>query len=128
MAILKTDFDNRAVHLKQNVQLGEIAPLRCLRSFSIMEFADCIGVFEICREHEEALKEYAREKEEYELRRAAWKEQYKAASKKGNTVPDRPEDEPEEPKLRRLIVNDATFEALHQTMSENPAGILVNPG
>jgi putative DNA primase/helicase len=76
-------------------------------------------------EHEEALKDYARDKEEYELRRAAWKEQYKAASKKGNTAPDRPEDEPEDPKLRRLIVNDATFEALHQTMSENPAGILV---
>ena len=77
------------------------------------------------QEHEEALKDYAREKEEFELRRAAWKEQYKAASKKGNTAPDRPEDEPEEPRLRRLIVNDATFEALHQTMSENPAGILV---
>ncbi len=76
-------------------------------------------------QHEVALKDYALEKEEYELRRAAWKEQYKAASKKGNAAPDRPEDEPEEPKLRRLIVNDATFEALHQTMSENPAGILV---
>jgi putative DNA primase/helicase len=76
-------------------------------------------------EHEEALKDYAREKEEYELRRAAWKEQYKAASKKGDAAPDRPEDEPQQPKLRRLIVNDATFEALHQTMSENPAGILV---
>lgn len=76
-------------------------------------------------EHEEALKDYAREKEEHELRRAAWKEQYKAASKKGSAAPERPEDEPEEPKLRRLIVNDATFEALHQTMSENPAGILV---
>jgi hypothetical protein len=76
-------------------------------------------------EHEEALKDHAREKEEYELRRAAWREQYKAASKKGSAAPDRPEDEPEEPKLRRLIVNDATFEALHQTMSENPAGILV---
>jgi putative DNA primase/helicase len=76
-------------------------------------------------EHEEALKDYAAEKEKYELRRAAWKEQYKAASKKGNVAPDRPEDEPEEPKLRRLIVNDATFEALHQTMNQNPAGILV---
>src|SRR5947207_745844 len=29
------------------------------------------------------------------------------------------------PRLRRLIVNDATFEALHHTMSENLAGILV---
>jgi len=76
-------------------------------------------------EHEEALKGYARDKEEYELKRAAWKEQFKAASKKGSAAPGRPEDEPEEPKFRRLIVNDATFEALHQTMSENPAGILV---
>jgi putative DNA primase/helicase len=75
--------------------------------------------------HEDMLKDYALAKEEYELRRAAWKELYKAASKKGNAAPDRPEDEPKEPKLRRLIVNDATFEALHQTMSENPAGILV---
>ncbi len=76
-------------------------------------------------EHEEAQKDYAREKEEYELRRAAWREQYKANTKKGKAAPDRPEDEPDEPKLRRLIVNDATFEALHQTMSENPAGILL---
>ena len=76
-------------------------------------------------EHEEALKEYTREEEEYELRRAAWKEQYKVASKKKTALPGRPEEEPDEPKLRRLIVNDATFEALHQTMSENPAGILV---
>ena len=61
------------------------------------------------------------EKEKYELRRAAWREQYKAASKKGNAEPACPEDEPEEPKWRRLIVNDATPEALHRTMSENPA-------
>jgi putative DNA primase/helicase len=77
------------------------------------------------RGHEDALKGYAREKEQQGLRRAAWKEQFKAASKKGNAAPDRPESELEEPKLRRLIVNDATFEALHQTMSDNPAGILL---
>ncbi len=76
-------------------------------------------------EQEEALKNYALQKEKYELRHAGWKEQFKAASKKGNTTPARPEEERDEPKLRRLIVNDATFEALHQTMSENPAGILV---
>jgi putative DNA primase/helicase len=75
------------------------------------------------REHEEGLKEFAHENEEYELRRSAWKEQYKASAKKGGAAPQRPEDPPEEPKARRLIVNDATFEALHRTMSENPAGI-----
>jgi putative DNA primase/helicase len=77
------------------------------------------------REHEDALRDYAAEEEKYELRRAAWKDQYKLASKKGSAAPERPEDELAEPKLRRLIVNDSTFEALHETMSENPAGILV---
>jgi putative DNA primase/helicase len=75
--------------------------------------------------HEEALKEYELGKEEYELRRAAWKELYKANSKTGKASPDRPAHEPQEPKLRRLIANDGTFEALHQIMRENPAGILV---
>jgi hypothetical protein len=75
--------------------------------------------------HEAALKNYTWKREEYALHRAAWKEQYKAASKRGEAGPDRPEEDSEKPKLRRLIVNDATFEALHQTMSENPAGILV---
>jgi putative DNA primase/helicase len=77
------------------------------------------------REHDEALEDYGRGKEEHELRRAAWKEQFKAASKNGNAAPDRPTGEPNMPTLRRLVVNDATFEALHQTMSDNPAGILV---
>src|ERR1019366_1142351 len=75
--------------------------------------------------HEESLKNYALGQEEYELQHSVWKDQYKVASKKGNVAPDRPEGKPEEPKLRRLIVNDATFEALHETMSENPAGILL---
>lgn len=77
------------------------------------------------REYETALREYMPAKEEYELRRAGWKEQYKSSSKKNAPAPKRPQDEPDEPKLRRLIVNDATFEALHQIMNENPAGILV---
>ena len=77
------------------------------------------------RGYEESLRDFARTKEEHELQCSAWKEQYKASTKKNGTAPDRPKDGPEEPKLRRLTVNDATFEALHQTMSENPAGILV---
>ncbi len=78
------------------------------------------------RKHEEALKNYGCEKEEWELRRAAWREQFKAAAKNKKGAPEKPEDDPpEEPELRRLIVNDATFEALHLTMNQNPAGILV---
>jgi putative DNA primase/helicase len=77
------------------------------------------------REYEEALKNYEREEEEYELRCEAWRVQYKVASKKGNPAPEKPEDKTEKPTLRRLIVNDATFEALHEIMSQNVAGILV---
>ena len=77
------------------------------------------------QEHDEAQRDFGRAKEEFELKRAAWKEQYKAKTKLGKTPPERPEDEPEEPRLRRLIVNDATFEAMHQTMNENPAGSFV---
>ena len=77
------------------------------------------------REYEDALKRFAQEKEEYELRHAAWKEQYKSSAKNGKSAPRRPDDPPSDPKLRRLIANDCTFEALHQMMSENPAGILV---
>jgi putative DNA primase/helicase len=76
-------------------------------------------------EYEQALQEYAFAKEEYGLRYKNWENQYKANDKQGKPAPTRPNDEPEEPTLRRLIVNDATFEALHQTMSENPAGVLV---
>jgi putative DNA primase/helicase len=76
------------------------------------------------RAHADVLKQYARAKEEFNLRLKAWQEQFKSAWKQGRAVPARPVGEPEEPKLRRLIVNDATFEALHQTMADNPAGIL----
>lgn len=77
-------------------------------------------------EHAEAMKSYAQDKLEGELRYAAWKEQYKAALKRGAVPPSPPEQEIDEPKLKRLIVNDATFEALHQTMRDNPAGVLVS--
>jgi Protein of unknown function (DUF3987) len=78
-------------------------------------------------EHEIAMERYKRDKEMFDLKHAAWKELSKAALKKpsGSAAPDRPGDEPQEPTMRRLIVNDATFEAMHQIMDENPAGILV---
>jgi putative DNA primase/helicase len=77
-------------------------------------------------EHELAMQQFEQEKEEYDLRRSAWKEAYKSSAKSGRAVQvQRPEEPLEPPTSRRLIVNDATFEAMHQTMSENPAGIFV---
>lgn len=75
--------------------------------------------------YELELGEFERAKEEHDLRHSAWKEEFKKNSKKGSTPPDRPDAALTEPVLKRLIVNDATFEAMHQTMNENPTGILV---
>jgi hypothetical protein len=69
--------------------------------------------------------QYEYEKEESELKHSAWREQFKSNTKHGKAGPERPDAPPVAPLLRRLIVNDATFEAMHQTMSENPTGILV---
>jgi putative DNA primase/helicase len=77
------------------------------------------------REHKSMISEYERAKEECELRNAAWREQYKSASKKGSVAPKRPECGPAESKPRRLIVHDATMEKLHEIMADNPAGVLV---
>ena len=77
------------------------------------------------RDHEADLVDYAHATEEWEIARSAWRELSKAALKKGQPAPERLPDLPAPPSLRRLIVNDATFEAMHQTMSENPSGILV---
>jgi putative DNA primase/helicase len=78
--------------------------------------------------HEEyaaAMEEYAREKEKHEHRRKAWGRAFQEAAKRGKPEPPQPEETLAEPALRRLITNDSTFESLHQTMSRNPAGILM---
>jgi hypothetical protein len=75
------------------------------------------------REYQRNFEYYTREKEAHEVQLAVWKSKLKS-TKEDQPEPPRPT-EPEKPVLRRLVVNDATFEALHQTMSENPAGILL---
>jgi hypothetical protein len=77
------------------------------------------------KEHEEAEQGYQTALEEQELVKAAWKEQYKAAAKKNQDRPAKPESTLVQPVLRRLITSDATFESLHCVLSENPAGLFV---
>lgn len=77
------------------------------------------------QEHEAAMVRYEQNLEEWNLRNEAWKTEYKACLRRGKRAPERPQPKPEKPKLRRLVVNDATFEALHETMSANPAGVLL---
>src|SRR2546422_3453024 len=77
------------------------------------------------QEHKQAEADYNRSKEEYELRRSAWRDDFKSRTKKHQLAQSWNEDEPDVPELRRLIVNDATVEALHETLDANPAGLLV---
>ncbi len=80
---------------------------------------------ELRKEVEAETLEYERESEVAELRLSAWKEEVKKAAKKGKVpLPDRPESDVAPPRARRLIVNDATVEKLHEIMTENPAGLL----
>jgi putative DNA primase/helicase len=76
-------------------------------------------------QYESAMSDYGQQQEEAELKQSAWREQYKSAQKSGRAAPVRPDDSIALPKCRRLITQDATFESLHQIMSENPAGVFV---
>ena len=76
-------------------------------------------------DHESATSRYQQQNEEAELRQAAWRQQVKVAQKSGENAPGRPSDPLAAPRCLRLITQDATFEALHVLMSENPAGIMV---
>ena len=101
-----------------NLWGGIIAPPGFMKSPVIQTAARPLNQIqtEWRKEHEDALKEFAQAKEEYDLKHQAWKEQFKANTKRSKITPNRAHDVPEQPTLRRLIVNDATFEALHQTM------------
>jgi hypothetical protein len=110
-----------------NLWGGIVAPPGCLKSPVIQ--AATLALNQIQSEwHKEfgsASAEYSRVCEEDELRHSAWKEAFKKAAKGNGSGPERPGSTALEPVLRRVIVNDATFEMLHQIMSQNPAGILL---
>jgi putative DNA primase/helicase len=77
------------------------------------------------KEHSKALSVYEINCDLHKLELNAWKQETTKAFKKNTEVPARPDETPRRPKCRRLIIGDATFEALHRAMSENPAGLLV---
>lgn len=110
-----------------NLWGGIVAPPGYMKSPVIQSIARPLTLIQEQwrRDHAEASGDYARELEEFELRKSAWKEQFKSSTKGGKPAPSRPEDEPTAPKLRRLLMNDGTFEATHQIMSDNPAGVFV---
>ncbi len=75
--------------------------------------------------HKDSQVEHQQQREMQELKVSAWKQKATQELKGGRTPPERPVGLQDLPACKRLIVTDATFEALHRSMSENPAGVLV---
>jgi hypothetical protein len=76
-------------------------------------------------EYSETSSEYETAKEEAELRHQVWREESKRAFKKNQTTPFQPDKSIPPPTQKRLVLTDATFEKLHEILSENPSGVLV---
>jgi putative DNA primase/helicase len=111
-----------------NLWGGIVAPPGLMKSPVISAISQPLTRIEALwrTEYESAKSEYEQEKELAELRRAAWREQFKAAQKKNSKdAPMRPDDSIAEPVTHRLITHDATVEKLHEILRDNPAGILV---
>lgn len=77
------------------------------------------------KQFEQELIDFQSEKEIWELKRNAYRQKATSAFKSNHEPPPAIDPLPEEPKPIRLIINDATFEATHEIMSTNPAGILI---
>ena len=110
-----------------NLWGGMIAPPGRMKSNVLAAFTALLSRVEgqWRTEYESEISEYESWASERELREQAWREQFKAAHKKGASPPVRPDDTQVKPVLRRLIANDPTIEALHSILSENPAGVLL---
>jgi len=71
------------------------------------------------RAFDDAMKEYTREVERYNVRLAEWKKSQR------DGPPTDPPNEPERPTERRLLVSDITVEKLGELLEQNPLGLLL---
>ena len=74
--------------------------------------------------HADSARAYARELELFKLARDEARNEARKAMKNGARASLPELDEPQEPKARRYIVNDTTYEALGELLADNPNGVL----
>ena len=76
--------------------------------------------------HRSVRRDFETVAERAKAERRAWEESVKQATKEGAETPERPEsaEAPEEPQRRRLLVMDATPEAVGVILAGNPSGTL----
>jgi len=126
-AVIQPKREDAEWTVTPNLWGGIIAPPGWLKSPVLGTVARCLHQIEArwgC-EFENEVAEFEGWKQERELREQAWKEEYKRAIKKNLPPPVKPDESRAAPVARRLIVNDPTFEKLHEILRDNPAGVLL---
>lgn len=81
---------------------------------------------ETADEHRQELMQYETALERAKAERSRWQDQVKAAAKEGAATPPMPASAelPDEPERRRMLVQDATPEAMGDILAGNPNGTL----
>lgn len=110
-----------------NVWGGIVAPPGMLKSPVISAVTSPARAIESKWRSEDAgvQREYEDALEMHEAKMKAWKAETQSALKAGETPPQKPDCTLTAPTPRRLMTNDATFEALHRLLAETPAGLFV---
>jgi hypothetical protein len=110
-----------------NLWGGIVAPPGMLKSPVISAVTSPARAIESGWRSEDAgvQREYDDALELHDARVKAWKAETQSALKAGSELLPKPESTLAPPTPRRLITNDATFEALHRLLAETPAGLFV---
>jgi hypothetical protein len=79
------------------------------------------------KSNEDALRDFAADKEAFEIKKQHAQKKAKTALERGEEITKMLRiDQPEPPKSRRFIINDCTYEALGEILADNPTGILAS--
>jgi len=126
-AIIRPKAEDASWAVVPNLWGGMVAPPGLMKSPVLRALTLPLAhIEELWRtEYAEESSEYENAREQAELRYQAWREDFKRAIKKGETAPIQPDKSLRAPAQKRLVLTDATFEKLHEILSENPAGVLV---
>jgi putative DNA primase/helicase len=113
--------------VKPNLWGGLVAPPGFLKTPTIENATKPLRKIDedLRNRFKQEMQAYEKAKELWELQRSAYKEQVKQSFKSKKAFPQEVGPEPEKPIQIRFIINDATFESLHEIMAANPAGILL---
>lgn len=110
-----------------NLWGGIVASPGQKKSPAIAAITAPLRAIECCwrQEQQEAQADFQLKEEEAELAISVWRDGFKRAAKGKGERPERPTFDLQPPTARRLLTSDGTFEALHELLANNPAGIFV---